>query len=91
MPCPRSSEQIDKDAATQEPVDFVLTRTVAPHETTHGGLLVGSVVVDMKVGVGFQTQHDEIDERLERLALRIESDLTTPLDGPKGMKRRLTL
>ena len=57
--------QVHEDPSPQQAVNLLLTGAVASRQPLDGGGLVGGVVVDVKVGVGGEAFHDQVDEPLE--------------------------
>ena len=80
--------EVDKHISAQELVDLLLARPVAARQSLDGGRLVGGVVVDVQVRVGFEPVHDEVNEHLEGAPFGARRDRSV-LDRPEGVERRL--
>ena len=76
---PHRAKQVDEYTCAQQSIHLRLARRIAAHEAAHRRGLVGRVVVDVQLRVSLEAGHHEVDERLERRALR----------GQRGFSRRI--
>src|SRR3990172_9323508 len=85
-PLPHGAEKINQDTAAQQPVDLVLTRSVATHQALQRGRLVWRVVVDVHGGVAIQPRDDEVHQLFERALLTGKRKFATIISRPERTK-----